>query len=506
MIGVDIGTTSTKAVLFTFDGKVKAMHHVEYPLYTPDAFTAEQNPDEIFAAVLSTIKQVVETSKLKKEEVRFISFSSAMHSLLVVDKHGKPLTNCMTWADKRAARYAEVLNEKGLATPIYRRTGTPVHAMSPLIKLMWLNEEKKQLVNRAHKFISIKEYVFYKLFGQYIVDYSIASATGMLNIKTLNWDEEALEVAGVQIHQLSTIVPTTHYVTGIDESIAKMLGVLQDIPFIIGASDGVLSNLGLDAIKKGVVAVTIGTSGAIRTVTDQPVIDEKGRTFCYVLTDQYWVVGGSVNNGGMILQWVKEEFGHSEKEVAKRLGVSVYDFMTQIANTVKPGSEGLFFHPYLSGERAPLWNADARGSFIGLSLHHKKEHMIRAVLEGIMYNLYTVLQPIEEIIGTPIEVKASGGFARSDIWRQMMADIFNVKVTIPESVESSCLGAAVLGLYGLKMVDSLEAVSEMVGNINEHTPISEHVEVYEKMLPVYMNLMEALQPHYRQIASLTLSK
>ncbi len=344
--------------------------------------------------------------------------------------------------------------------------------------------------------------MFYKLFGEYIVDYSIASATGMLNLELLNWDEETLKVANIQVEQLSKVVSTTHSVTGLKPSIAETLGLLIDTPFVVGASDGVLSNLGLNAIKKGVVAVTVGTSGAIRTVTNTPFIDTKERTFCYALTDRHWVIGGSVNSGGMILRWAREEFAHSEEEIASRLGMSVYDLMIQMADTVPPGSRGLLFHPYLSGERAPLWDADARGSFIGLSLHHKKEHMIRAVLEGIMYNLYTVLQPLEEVSGKAVEVKASGGFARSALWRQMMADIFNTKVTIPESFESSCLGAVVLGLYGLKMIDSFDVVSEMVGGTNEHHPIVEHAKIYIKMLPVYINLMEVLKPHYQDITSL----
>ena len=171
---------------------------------------------------------------------------------------------------------------------------------------------------------------------------------------------------------------------GLKPEYAEELGISPEIPFVIGASDGVLSNLGVNAIDPGVVAVTIGTSGAIRTVTDKPVTDPKGRIFCYALTEKHWVVGGPVNNGGMTLRWVRDELASAEVETAKRLGIDAYDVLTKIATRVSPGADGLLFHPYLAGERAPIWNANARGSFFGLGLHHKKEHMIRAVLEGVV--------------------------------------------------------------------------------------------------------------------------
>lgn len=220
---------------------------------------------------------------------------------------------------------------------------------------MWLRHDEPELFESTAKFISIKEYLFFRLFGQYVVDHSIASCTGLLNLEQLDWDAEALEVAGITPDHLSKLVPTTHILEGMNhESAEKWLS--PSTPFVIGASDGVLSNLGVNAIEPGVVAATIGTSGAIRTVVDRPVTDPKGRTFCYALTENLWVIGGPVNNGGMLFRWVRDEFAASEVETAKRLGINSYDVLTKIAERVRPGSEGLLFHPYLSGERAPLWN------------------------------------------------------------------------------------------------------------------------------------------------------
>lgn len=501
MIGVDIGTTSTKSVLFSTDGSVIASHGIEYPLYSPTPETAEQDPEEIFRAVINTIKETVRLSSVQPSDILCVSFSSAMHSIIAVDEKGNPLTGCITWADNRSASWAEKIKNDMNGHEIYLRTGTPIHPMSPLSKLVWLQNEQAELFAKSYKFISIKEYVFYKLYKEYVIDYSIASATGMFNLKSLKWDEEALHVAGITDEKLSKLVPTTHSLTGLDEELAKEMNVLVSTPFVVGASDGVLSNLGVNAIDPGVVAVTIGTSGAIRAVTNRPVTDPKGRIFCYALTEDHWVIGGPVNNGGMIFRWARDQLGTSEIELAKRLGKDPYEVLTEIAAKVNPGSDGLLFHPYLAGERAPLWNANARGSFFGLGLHHKKEHLIRAVLEGVIYNLYTVLLALKELIGEPKKIQATGGFARSELWRQMMADIFHQDVYVPESFESSCLGAAILGLYSLGEIDTLSVVSEMVGADFHHEPNMESVEKYKDLTPIYIRLSRQLEEEYESIAA-----
>lgn len=500
MIGIDIGTTSTKAVLFEDNGKIIASANDGYPLYTPSADVAEQDPEEIFEAVISTVKQVMRKSGIDPENIILVSFSTAMHSVIPVDQDGKPIMRCLTWADNRSVEWANRLKNELNGHDIYLRTGTPIHPMSPLTKLMWLRHDVPEIFNKAHKFISIKEYVFHKLFQQYIVDYSIASATGLLNLQQLDWDPEALTLAGITPDRLSELVPTTHTIQGLNERYAHEMGLVPSTPFVIGASDGVLSNLGVDAIDPGVVAVTIGTSGAIRTVVDQPVFDPKGRIFCYALTDKHWVIGGPVNNGGVIFRWVRDQFAASEVETANRLGISPYDVLTRIAERVNPGSDGLLFHPFLSGERAPLWNSNARGSFFGLTLNHQKEHMIRAVLEGVIYNLYTVLLAMEEQIGQPRKIQATGGFARSPLWRQMMADIFDQKVVIPESIESSCLGAAILGLYAIGKIDSFDVVKKMIGETYEHTPNKESATIYKELLPIYIRISRKLEEDYEAIA------
>ncbi|MBY0098416.1 gluconokinase [Mesobacillus maritimus] len=499
MLGIDIGTTSTKAVLFTDKGDVIHTENIGYPLYTPDVTTAEQDPEEIFQAVLQAVSSI--TKHHSEKAISFVSFSSAMHSVIAMDENDQPLTNCITWADNRSEAWAHTIKTELNGHEIYKRTGTPIHPMSPLCKIAWIVNDRPEIATHAKKYIGMKEYIFKKLFNQYVVDYSLASCMGMMNLKNLEWDEEALEVAGVTRDQLSELVPTTKIFTDCDPVLAKKMGISPDTPFVIGASDGVLSNLGVNAIHKGEIAVTIGTSGAIRTIIDQPQTDEKGRIFCYALTENHWVIGGPVNNGGMVLRWIRDEFASSEVETAKRLGIDPYEVLTKIADRVRPGSDGLLFHPYLSGERAPLWNPDVRGSFFGLTLSHKKEHMIRAALEGVIYNLYTVFLALTECMDGPVtRIQATGGFARSDVWRQMMSDIFESEVIVPESYESSCLGACILGLYATGKIDSFEVVSEMIGSTYKHTPNEKAVTAYRKLLPIFINLSRVLENEYSQIA------
>lgn len=504
-IGVDLGTTSTKAVAFVAGGKrrgqVLGQHAVEYPLLTPVPGAAEQDPDQIHAAVVAAIAGAVRAAKLEPGDVACVAFSAAMHSLIAVDERDRPLTASITWADNRAAAWAVKLRDEHDGLAIYRRTGTPIHPMSPLVKLLWIRHEQPQLWRRARRFVGIKEYVLRRLCGEYVVDHSIASATGLFNLQKADWDDGALALLELERSRLPEPVPTTHRLKLSDIHVASDLGIDVDTPIIVGANDGVLSNLGVGAIRRGSVALTIGTSGAIRTVVDAPRTDPSGRTFCYVLTDDRWVVGGPVNNGGIVLRWVRDEFAAGEAETAKRLGIDPYEVLTHIASRVPPGAGGLLFHPFLAGERAPLWNPDLRGSFFGLAMHHRKEHMIRAVLEGVLMNLHTILPALEDQVGRTTEIKATGGFARSTIWRQMLADVFDREVVVPESIESSCFGAAMLGLFALGKLKSLDEVTKLVGSTHRHVPDPASAAVYRRLAPLFSAIPRQLEAQYREITA-----
>ncbi|SYW07521.1 D-gluconate kinase [Oenococcus oeni] len=500
IIGMDIGTTSTKAVLYDLKGKVLAYSNNLYSLYRDSSGMAEEDPNEIFDAVIHGLQEILRKVDLEHGTLHGVSFSSANQSLIALDKDHEPLTRIITWADTRATKYAEQLKKDGTGSILYKRTGTPIHPMSPLCKLLWLKNEVGEVYKKATYYCGVKEYIFYRLFNVWQMDISVASCTGIFNIFNLDWDNKALELTGVEKKQLPKIVDGYQQTFRMNEDYAKVLGYPSDTPFIQGAFDGALSNLGVGAIGNGEVAVTIGTSGGVRVVTDHPVIDSKERVFCYALTKKLWVVGGPVNNGGVVFRWARDNLFDAEKSTAALLKKDFYDLLTDIAKKVPAGSDGLIFLPFLGGERAPIWDADARGTFFGLTQMHTRANMIRAVLEGIVYNLYTVLLALEEVVGKPKYIMATGGFSQSPLCRQILADIFETPITVPEDFESSCLGAAVIGMKSLGLIDDLNVVKNFIGKTNTYKPDSKNFESYRKLIPIYIRLSRQLKSEYKNIA------
>ncbi|MDM5188497.1 gluconokinase [Bacillus sp. DX4.1] len=500
VIGIDIGTTSTKAVVFTERGKVVASHAIDYPIIQPNVGWAEQDPNVICSAVYKSVSVAIEKGNVLQKDISSIGISTAMHSLIAVDRNGVPLTRSIIWADNRSVGQAEKLLQEMNGHDIYKRTGTPIHPMSPLSKLLWMKEEEPELFSRTYKFISIKEYVIYQLFSQYVVDYSIASATGLFCLETLDWDQDVLKLLNLSSEQLSKPVPTTYILEGMKPELAKRMGIHNETPVVIGASDGVLANVGVGAVSPGEAAITIGTSGAVRTISSNVNTDEKGRTFCYALTDQHWVIGGPTNNGGILLRWLRDEFGSPEQEVARKLGIDPYDLLIQYAERVPAGANGLLFLPFLSGERAPYWNANARGTFFGINLQHKREHFIRAVMEGVCMSVFSVALAIRDSTGPLSEIRVSGGFAKSAFWRQMLSDMMGKELLVPESHEASALGAAVLALYATGKIDSLEEVKEWIEIVHHHVPNKENTALYLEMFYMYERLYTRLKDEFDVIA------
>ncbi|MBS1007613.1 gluconokinase [Leuconostoc suionicum] len=502
MVGVDIGTTSTKAVLFDDKNVVVASANKSYALYRDLPDMAEEDLNELFEALISALAEVVRDAGLSKgNKIAAVSFSSAMHSLIAFDEAWKPLTRAITWADTRAVEYTEELKANGLGEQIYKNTGTPIHPMAPLSKLLWLKSEHADIYHKAAHYLGIKEYLFHRLFGSNKMDISIASGTGLFNIFNLDWDEQALEVTGVKKEQLPLPVEPYEYENNMLEKYAALIGIPANTPFVYGAGDGPLSNLGVNAVKPGVAAITIGTSGAIRVVSDQPVIDPKGRTFTYALDKDNWVVGGPVNNGGDVFRWARDNMFDAEKSTAALLGKDSYDLLTEIAERIPAGSEGLIFHPYLGGERAPIWDANARGSFFGLNHGHTRAHMLRAVLEGITFNVFMVSLALEEVVGGLKSIQATGGFARSPLWRQMFADIFEQPVTVPEAFESGALAAVIVAQKALGKIDSLYEIEKYVGASNTYMPEPKNFEAYRELAPIFIRLSRQLQTEYQNIAN-----
>ena len=253
---------------------------------------------------------------------------------------------------------------------------------------------------------------------------------------------------------LPEVVPTT-YSRPLSATAAQRTGLPAGIPVVIGAGDGVLVNVGIGAVRPGQMSATIGTSGAVRILSERPRTDEKGRTWCYNLTDDAWVLGGAINNGGIVLRWLRDNFGEAERLQADELGMDPYELLTQAAGKVPAGSDGLILLPFFLGERAPNWNADARGVLFGLNLNHGKGHLARAAMEGVCYRMNSILRALEQVAGPAHEIRVSGSFTRSTLWPQILADVLGQSVGMPNINEGAAFGAAVLGFVSAGVLGSI---------------------------------------------------
>ncbi|HWK04300.1 MAG TPA: gluconokinase [Puia sp.] len=435
-MGVDIGTTSVKVVAFSVEGEIVGRQQASYPMQHPEPDRSELDPEEIIRAVCGCINRAA--AELLPSVPALISFSSAMHSFLAVDVSGHPLTACMIWADNRAGAIAEQLRDSARGMALYQATGVPIHAMTPLCKLLWLRSAEPEIFRKADKFMGIKEYIFYKLFGELVVDTSIASATGMLDIRTLEWDGGILDFLSILPAQLSRVVSPGHtlYYDGAGAEAAVRLRLPSGTPVVAGSSDGASANLATGAIGDHIMAITIGTSGAARMVIPGVQMDPHMRTFCYHVRGSSYISGGATNNGAVVIQWLKEDILQTEEDFSQ---------LFAMAEKVAPGAEGLLFIPYILGERAPVWNSKARGLFFGLGIGHTNAHLIRAAMEGVIYCLYSIGKILVEDKEVR-ELHATGGFARSPLWLQVLANVFNTRVLVFGDDEGSALGAVVIGL------------------------------------------------------------
>jgi gluconokinase len=490
VVGIDIGTTSAKAGAFDADGRETGAREVGYELLEPEPGWAVQDPDAVVAAALAVTRGAIAGAREAGLEVAGLSFSTALHSLVGLDAHDRPLTQILTWADQRAAPQAERLRA---ARPyLHARTGTPLHPMAPLPKLVWLREEAPELFARARRWCGVKELVVHRLTGVWVTDHSVASATGLMDLEELAWDPEALEVAGVRREQLPELAPTTHTLPLTAEG-ARAVGA--DLPLVLGAGDGPLANLGVGAVHHGVAACSIGTSGALRLVVERPTVDERGRVFCYALTPGRWVVGGAINNGGVVLRWAGDA-------LAPELGEHPEAELLALAAQAPPGSDALIMLPYLLSERAPHWSSVPRGAYVGLTRGHRREHLVRAALEGVCQQLGLVLASLRESGNEVREIRATGGFARSRFWRQLLCDVLGSSVGFAGSHHGSGFGAALLGMEALGVIESIDRAAGLVPLDEIRTPDGDAAAIYAAMRPTFAGLSTALAPAFKALRDL----
>lgn len=493
VIGVDVGTTSAKAVAFTADGVAHASGRAGCRVSTPRPGWAEQDPAAVVEAAVEATAEAVGGARAAGLAVQGLALSTAMHSLAALGDSGDAISPVLTWADARAADQARRLRSGPRGLALHGRTGTPVHPMSPLVKLRWYREHEPELARRARHWVGIKELVLRRLTGELVVDHGIASGTGMFNLADEAWDAEALAYAGVDPGRLARLVPTTD-VLRLSAEGARLLDLPGGTPVVAGCGDGPLANLGLGAVRRGTVACSIGTSGALRAVADSASVDSRGRVFCYVLAPGRYVVGGAVNNGGVVLDWLAETVARDLAAEARRTGRAPAEQLLEHAARAAAGSGALLFLPQLLGERAPHWSGDARGAWVGLTRSHGLEHLLRAAIEGICMQLAIVLSALGDAGVEVREIRATGGFARSNLWRAILAGVFGRPIGFAASPEGSALGAALLGMTALGMLDSLDRAAELVTLTHVERPDADEAEAYARLLPHFEAAQAALAP------------
>lgn len=497
VLGLDLGTSSAKAVAVDTAGRDLVHAAVEVPAPARHTDRAEQDPDRLLDALADAVRQVTGDPRLEGREVLGIGCSAAMHSLLALDAAGDPITPAVVWADNRAAPQVTAIAGEWRAAGLATRTGTPLHPMSPLAKLRWFAEEAPDIAARADRWVSVKEYLLRRWCGEQVVDHSIAGATGLFDIATRDWDDDALRIARVDRGQLSTPVPTTTVLEGLEPVWARRMGLAVGTRVVVGANDGCLANLGSGAVDDGVAALTIGTSGAVRLVVDRPSGDPEGRLFCYPLTDDRWVVGGPVNNGGSVLRWARDTLFPDLGG-----GAGAYQRFDELARDVPAGADGLLVLPYLGGERAPLWDPALRGVVFGLTSRHGRAHLLRALMEGVALQLATVVQALEAVGRAPTALRGTGGFTASSCWRQIVADVLDRDLEVPLGAEGSSVGAALLALHALGEADAF-ALARGVEIDSTARPDPTASATYRRLLPLYLSVRDHLVEDFHALAALT---
>jgi gluconokinase len=483
IVALDLGTTSTKGILYEIGRGIIFTCSREYPTLYPAPGRAEQDPAQVLDAVVRVVHELVAGTNTDPSTVACLVFGGILHSLLPIDKEGRALSHALIWADMRAEEQGQRLRERLGTERVRLRTGCPLHPLYFLPRLLWFREQSPEVFEAAARFISIKEYVLQRLYGEYVVDRSIASGTGLMNTSSLDWDEELLDGAGVCKSQFSTIVDTGYRLPRLRPESAGPMGLREETPGIVGASDGPLAHLGSVGTDPARMSLTIGTSAALRKMVDSPTVIPGSEAWCYYMTEDIWLLGGVVHDAGNVIQWISDRF-------PGRGGDDVFQLLDRVRGEIPPGSGGLLFLPFMSGQRSPFYNPGARAALIGMTFSHGREHLLRAAVEGIAYRVHAVLDVLDPEKHCSLTV--TGGILRSDSWLQITADYLGRKLYRSGVSLASAWGAVLIALRALGFVDSLERL----GNLVEPGTV---VEFDQANHEIYKSLKRQGDYYYRKI-------
>ena len=504
LLGIDIGTSGTKTVLFTPEGTPVASHTVEYPLYQPQNGWAEQNADDWWHAVCETCFAVIAKSGISASDIRGIGLSGQMHGLVMLDEQGKPLRRSIIWCDQRTGKQCEDMTRTVGAKKMIDITANPAMTGFTASKILWVRDNEPQIYEKCRYILLPKDYIRYKLTGEIATEVSDASGMQLLDVKGRIWSDELLALLKIDKSMLGKVYESPDVTGQITTEAAKATGLAAGTLVAGGAGDNAAAAVGTGTVRDGRAFTTIGTSGVVYAHTSSPIIDPKGRihTFCCAVPGA-WHVMGVTQSAGLSLQWFRNHFCHAEMETAAGMDVDPYKLMDKQAAHIPIGADRLLYLSYLMGERTPHLDPDARGAFIGLSNVHTKAHMLRAVMEGVAYSLRDCLEVIREVGLAPAEMLICGGGGRSPLWRQMLADLYAVPVATLTSNEGPALGVAILAGVACGTYRSVaEGCDAIIQTNPPQQPDEAAVKAYAPFYDLYTKLYPALRESYHALAQL----
>ena len=504
-LGIDIGTSGTKTLAINEKGKILASAMETYPCYFPKPLWSEQDPDDWWKATIRSVRKTIASAKLKPADVKSIGLSGQMHGSVFLDRNDKVIRRAILWNDQRTSAECEEMERRvGGRAKLIKLVANPAMTGFTAPKILWLRNHEPRHFDKTRKVLLPKDEIRRRLTGEYATEVSDASGMLLLDVARRRWSKKLLSALELDVDLLAKCYESEEVTGRLTPQTAKTLGLTTDCIVVGGAGDCAAGAVGNGIVAKGVLSTSIGTSGVMFVHSDDVKIDPLGRvhTFCHAVAGKWHMMGVNLSAGGS-LQWFRNELCKADVEKAKRAKREVYDILTAEAGKAPVGSDGLFFLPYLSGERTPHADPDARGCFVGLTLAHTRGHMLRAIMEGVTYSMRDSLA-IFDALGVPVrQIRASGGGSRSPLWRRIQADVFGRKVVTINTEEGPAYGVALLAAMAAGASKNVrEACAATIRVVQETAPDRKAKRYYDRAFPIYQQLYPALRDDFKCIAAL----
>ena len=504
LIGVDLGTSGTKTVLFAEDGTVAASCTIEYPLYQPQNGWAEQDPLDWWNAVCGTTKAVIAKAGISASEIKGVGLSGQMHGLVMLDKSGNVLRKSIIWCDQRTAKECEEITQKVGAENLIKITANPALTGFTASKIMWVKNNEPEIYEKCAHILLPKDFIRYKLTGEFATEVSDASGMQLLDVPNRKWSDQVLDALQIEKSLLGKVYESPEITGKVTKAASDLTGLAEGTAVVGGAGDNAAAAVGTGTVQDGRAFTTIGTSGVVFAHTSKLSIDPKGRvhTFCCAVPGA-WHVMGVTQGAGLSLKWFRDNFCHEEMIAAAGMKKDPYFLMDKQAEEIPIGSDRLLYLPYLMGERTPHLDPNCRGVFFGLSAMHTRQHLLRAVMEGVTFSQRDSVEVLREMGVSINEMLACGGGGSSPLWRQMLADVYGCPVKTVVSKEGPALGVAILAGAGTGVYSSVQDGCAAVIKTNPpQNPISRNSAEYEKFYNIYRALYPALKNNFSELAKL----